>query len=144
MSNQPVIVERTFSASRSEVWQAITDKNEMKQWYFDLQEFKAEIGFTFEFMGGEEGGEQFRHLCEVTEVEPEKKLTYSWRYDGSVGNSFVTWEIFDEGEGKTRLVLTHRGLETFPQDNPAFAASNFAAGWSDIINNSLKNYLETK
>ena len=26
----------------------------MKQWYFDLAEFKPEVGFKFQFMGGTE------------------------------------------------------------------------------------------
>ncbi|HZG22986.1 MAG TPA: SRPBCC domain-containing protein, partial [Chitinophagaceae bacterium] len=64
-----------------------------------------------------------------------------WRYDGYPGESLVTFELFDEGE-KTRLRLTHSGLETFPSDNPSFKKENFAAGWSEIIGTSLKDYLE--
>ena len=56
---------------------------------------------------------QWLHLCKVIEVIPMKKLTYSWSYDGYEGNSFVTFELFSE-ENKTRLKLTHEGLETFP------------------------------
>lgn len=141
MENQPVTVERVFNAPVSKVWTAITDKDEMKKWYFDLPEFKAEVGFQFEFMGGPPDGIQYRHLCEVTEVIPEKKLTHSWRYDGYAGNSFVTWELFEQGD-QTLLRLTHRGLETFPKENPDLAAKNFAEGWNAIINTSLKNHLE--
>jgi uncharacterized protein YndB with AHSA1/START domain len=75
-------------------------------------------------------------------VIPEKKLTYSWRYEGYEGISFVTFELFDEGEKKTRLKLTHSGLETFPKDNADFDKKNFAEGWSDIIGNQLKNFVE--
>ena len=45
------------------------------------------------------------------DVVDGKKLTYSWRYDGYPGNSFVTFELFGEGQ-KTRLKLTHEGIET--------------------------------
>ena len=138
MENKPIIVERVFNAPVSKVWKAITDKAEMKNWYFDLAEFKPEVGFKFQFMGGTEEN-QYLHLCEITDVVPEKKLTYSWRYDGYEGNSFVTFELFEEGN-QTRLKLTHRGLESFP-DNPDFAKSNFEDGWDQIINTSLKNYL---
>ena len=44
---------RFLDAHISDVWTAITDKTWMKQWYFDLQEFKPEVGFTFEFVGGD-------------------------------------------------------------------------------------------
>ncbi|MES2772821.1 MAG: SRPBCC domain-containing protein [Bacteroidota bacterium] len=141
MDNQPIIIERVFDAPVSKVWNAITDKGEMKSWYFDLAEFRPETGFKFEFTGGPDGGKQYLHLCEVTEVIPGKKLTYSWRYDGYAGISFVTFELVEQ-ENKTLLRLTHTGIDTFPIDNPDFAIGNFAEGWNHIINISLKQYLE--
>jgi uncharacterized protein YndB with AHSA1/START domain len=138
MEHKPIIVERVYNAPLSKVWKAITDKSEMKKWYFDLAEFKPEVGFKFQFLGGTEDN-QYLHLCEITEVVPENILTYSWRYDGYEGNSFVTFELFEEGN-KTRLKLTHSNLETFP-NKPDFAKSNFEQGWDEIINTSLKDYL---
>jgi uncharacterized protein YndB with AHSA1/START domain len=135
----PFTIERTFSAPVSVVWKAITDKNEMKKWYFDLAEFKAEEGFEFQFSGGSDE-KQYLHLCKVTEVIPNKKLTYSWRYDRYAGISFVTFELSEEGSN-TKLKLTHAGLETFPKEKD-FAKESFAAGWTDIIGRSLKEYLE--
>ena len=140
MKDEPFLIERTFSAPIEKVWKAITDKNEMKLWYFDLAEFKAEVGFKFQFAGGPPE-RQYLHLCEVTEVVSGKKLTYSWRYDGYEGNSFVTFELFGE-ETNTRLKLTHAGLETFPKQNPDLAKHNFVEGWTSIIGESLKKYLE--
>ena len=142
MQTTPFTIERTYNASMDTVWQAITDKNKMKQWYFDLPEFKAEVGFEFSFKGGPPE-RSYLHLCKVTEVVTGKKLTYSWRYDGYEGNSFVTFELFPEGNN-TKLKLTHKGLETFPTNNPDFAKDNFAAGWNDIIGKSLKEFLDKK
>jgi uncharacterized protein YndB with AHSA1/START domain len=139
MKNEPFIIERTFNAPVDKVWKAITDKEQMKQWYFDLAEFKPEVGFEFQFTGGTEEN-KYLHLCKITEVVPNKKLTHSWRYDGYEGNSFVTFELFAEGD-KTRLKLTHAGLETFPA-NKDFAKENFAAGWTHIIGTSLKEFVE--
>jgi len=138
MSNEPFVIERTFDAPADKVWQAITDKNQMKQWYFDLAEFNPEVGFEFRFWGGTKN-RQFLHICVITEVIPGKKLKHSWRYDGYEGESLVTFELFDEGD-KTRLRLTHEGLETFPAD-PDFAKENFVAGWTHIIGTSLAEYL---
>jgi len=70
-----------------------------------------------------------------------KKLAYSWRYEEYEGDSLVTFELFEEGE-KTRLKLTHEGLETFPMNNPDFAKKSFAAGWTEIIGTSLKKFVE--
>jgi uncharacterized protein YndB with AHSA1/START domain len=141
MNNEPFIIERTYNAPVITVWKAITDKNEMKQWYFDLAEFRPEVGFEFKFTGGPSPEKQYLHLCKITEVIPGRKLTHSWRYDGYEGNSFVTFELFDEGD-KTRLKLTHAGLETFPKENPDLAKHNFVAGWTDIIGRSLKEFVE--
>lgn len=133
-------IERTFPVPVSHVWSAITNPAEMKKWYFDLPAFKAEVGNKFEFMGGRPDGIQYKHLCEVTEVIKERKLTHSWRYEGYEGNSFVTWELFPDGNS-TRVKLTHTGLETFPKSNPDLAAKNFAEGWTGIVSTSLSNYL---
>jgi uncharacterized protein YndB with AHSA1/START domain len=138
---EPVIKEVLLNASTSKVWKAITDKNEMKQWYFDFKEFKPEIGFEFQFYGGDEK-KQWLHLCKVTEVVEGKKLSYSWKYDGYGGISYVTFELFPEGN-KTRLKLTHTGLESFPsKEVPELGRENFEAGWNEIVGTSLKKYVE--
>jgi len=142
MKIQPVLIERTYNAPSIKVWKALTDKNEMKKWYFDLVEFKPEPGFKFKFYGGKDSGTQYLHLCEVTEVAEGTKLTYSWRYDGYPGISFVTFELFDQGNKKTLLKLTHRGLETLAAGSPDFAGENFVEGWTHIIHTALKGYLE--
>ena len=140
MQNEPFVIERIFNAPVEKVWKAISDKDEMRNWYFDLAEFKPEVGFEFQFEGGPEN-KTYLHLCKVTEAVQNRKLTYNWRYEGYEGNSFVTFELFPEGE-KTRLKLTHSGLETFPTSNPDFAKENFSQGWDHIIGKSLKEFLD--
>jgi uncharacterized protein YndB with AHSA1/START domain len=138
---EPLVIERTFNASVEQVWKALTSKEDIKRWSFDMKEFKPELGFEFQFTGGKEGVTFFHH-CKITDVIPNKKLAYSWRYEGYEGDSLVTFELFAEGGG-TRLKLTHEGLETFPKI-PDFAKSNFVAGWTHIIGSSLKEFVETK
>jgi uncharacterized protein YndB with AHSA1/START domain len=137
----PYVIERTYNAPVAKVWKAITNKDDMKKWYFDLPEFRAEVGFEFQFTGGKDENNQYLHLCKITEVVPEKKLTYSWRYDGYAGISYVTFELSGEGN-QTKLKLTHEGLETFPASNEDLSKRNFATGWSEIIGTSLKTFVE--
>ncbi len=143
MKNEAFTIERILNAPIEKVWKAISDKDEMKHWYFNLAEFKPEVGFEFEFMGGPPDGIQYLHQCKVTEAVPNKKLTYSWAYKGYEGKSFVTFELFKEGE-KTKIKLTHSGLETFPASNKDFARTNFEAGWNEIIGKSLPGFVEKK
>ena len=79
--------------------------------------------------------------CEIVEVIPEKKLKHTWEYVSYKGMSYVTFELFPEGNN-TRLKLTHEGLETFPADNTDLAKENFVKGWTEIIGKSLKEFLE--
>src|SRR5215813_13019585 len=138
---EAVVVERTLDGPVARVWKALTNDDQMREWYFDLKEFKPQVGFEFEFVVEHEG-HSYHHLCRVTEVVPQKKIAYSWRYKGEPGDSLVTIELSPEGE-KTRLKLTHMGVETFPR-TPAYARKNFEAGWSAIIGTELKQFVEQK
>jgi uncharacterized protein YndB with AHSA1/START domain len=130
---EAVVVEQILDAPVARVWAALTDVRQMRQWYFDLKEFKPEIGFEFEFVVEHEGN-TYHHLCKVTEVIPDKKIAYTWRYKGEPGDSLVTFELFDIGD-KTRVKLTHTGIETFPK-TPAYARKNFEA---PLLARSLSN-----
>jgi uncharacterized protein YndB with AHSA1/START domain len=141
MSNTPFVIERTYNSPVDKVWDAITNVQKMREWYFDLPAFEAKVGFTFSFRGKGSKGEEYIHLCEVVEVVELKKISYTWKYEGYPGNSTVSFELFPEN-GQTRIRLTHAGLESFPQNTPDFAVSSFAAGWNEIIGKSLKEYLE--
>ena len=136
---EAVVIERTFNAPIAKVWRAITDVDQMRAWYFDLKEFKPEVGFEFEF-SVEHEGMTYHHLCRVTEVVPQKKIAYTWRYKGEPGDSLVTLELFAEDDN-TRVKLTHTGIETFPKI-PAYARKNFESGWTAIIGTELKQFVE--
>jgi len=141
MNTQPFVIERTFDAPLDMVWAAITEKERMKEWYFDLDAFKPEVGFEFGFSGCGEKGEKYLHLCKVLEVLDGNMISYSWRYDNHPGNSVVIFELFEEGD-KTKLKLTHTGMETFDTTNPDFAPESFAAGWTEIIGTMLPKFLK--
>lgn len=139
MSAQPFVIDRIYNAPADQVWQAITDNSKMKEWYFDIPDFKPVVGFEFTFTGGTED-KTYVHLCRVTEVVEGRKLSHTWKYEGYEGESEVTWELFPQGD-KTKVVLTHTGLETFPPLKD-FAKENFEAGWTDIVGRMLKEYVE--
>jgi len=138
---EAVVIERTLNAPIARVWKALTDVDQMRQWYFDLKEFTPQVGFEFEFVVEHEGN-RYHHLCKVVEIVPEKKIAYSWRYKGEPGDSLVTFELFGEGN-KTRVKVTHTGIETFPQ-TPAYARENFENGWTAIIGAELKQFVERR
>ncbi len=137
----PLIIEILYQTPVSKVWNALSVNSEMKHWYFDIKEFKTEIGFEFDFIGGTEE-KPYKHFCKIIELIPLQKLSYSWRYEGYQGNSVVQFELTGEGT-HTKLILTHQGLESFPSDNPDLKRDNFVQGWTELLGTSLKNYLES-
>ena len=141
MTTAPVKIERSLNVPATVVWEALTDPDQMKQWYFDLPGFRADVGYEFSFKGGPDEGRPYVHLCKVTEVIKEKKLSYTWRYEGFAGNSTVSFILREEGN-ITHLQIIHEGLESFPKDNTDFAANNFEEGWT-WFGDSIKKFVES-
>lgn len=143
MSNnyEPIIVEQSYNASIEMVWAAITEIDQMRQWYFDnIPAFEAKVGFETEFIIENEG-RVFPHLWKITEVIPKKKIAYSWKFRGYEGDGLVSFELFETDE-RTKLKLTSEVIENFPQDIPEFKRESGVAGWNYFIGESLKGYLE--
>lgn len=141
MNNQPLVIERVLNASIETVWRALTEADHMKQWYFNIPDFKPETGFSFSFEGGS-AQKTYKHLCTVVEVVPGRKLAHTWHYEGYPGMSVVSFELFPEGDNQTRITLTHEGIESMSENGPDFQRSSFTEGWTYIIGKSLKEYVE--
>ena len=137
-----IIVEQTFYSPIEIVWTAITNLAEMHQWYFDnIPDFKAEIGFKTEFNVKSED-RNFLHQWEITEVEPNKIITYIWQFKEYPGKALVTFEL-SRKENVTKLQLTNKVVEDFPQDIPEFKRESCIGGWQYFINQRLVDYLKS-
>ena len=120
------------------VWQALTDKAQMKEWYFDIPDFGLKAGATFNF---HEPGEarQFHHQCVIREIDPLRKFSHTWTHPAlSKGESVVTW-LLEEHNGATQVTLHHEGVENFADAGEAFAPENYQMGWNGFMA-ALKNY----
>lgn len=136
-----VIVKQRINAPVEKVWNALTDKTEMKNWYFDIPDFKAEPHTEFAFWAGPDD-EQYHHHGEVLEVEPNAKLKHTWSYpEISKEKTLVKWELEPDGDG-TNVTLTHKGLENFDHLGENFSHASFEKGWTEIVGKSLPDYLE--
>ncbi len=139
-TSPPVIVTQAFEATADSVWATITDRNRMIRWFFgEIPDFKPLIGFETVF-DVENNGLIYPHRWKITECVPNRKITYSWKYDGYPGESFVVWELSSQAP-LTILTLTHYGMESFPQDNPDFSRESCLAGWNYFIHERLRAYL---
>lgn len=137
---KPIVKEKFLNVPPDRVWKAITDKEEMKAWYFNLDDFQPIAGFRFSFPGQGHKGEAYIHHCQVIQSIPNEILQYSWSYENHEGFSIVTFWLKAENGG-TRLILSHHGLESFPANNPDFARDSFNGGWTMLITELLPKHL---
>jgi ketosteroid isomerase-like protein/uncharacterized protein YndB with AHSA1/START domain len=139
----PLIVEQTYNSTISRVWNAITDENKMKKWYFEtMQTFKPIVGFKTKF-NVQANGIDYLHSWKVTEVIQEKKITYNWKFGGYPGESVVTFEL-SINNNTTKLKLTEVGIESFPKNNPDFTRESRIEGWNYFIRKRLKAFLDNE
>lgn len=137
----PVIAEQLFNKTRAQVWQAITDIDQMVLWYFDnIPAFNAEVGFTTQF-NVKAPSRDFLHIWKVTEVIPQQKITYNWTFKDCKGSADTCFELFEQ-DNKTLLRLTNNVIEDFDDTIPEFKRESCQAGWNYFINDRLKTFFK--
>lgn len=139
--HENVVIKQRLNAPVEKVWNALTDKAQLKEWYFDIPDF--ELGLHNEFNFYEPGGEnKFHHHAEILEVIPNEKLKHTWSYpEFSKDKTIVRWELTRDKDG-TLVTLTHKGLENFEHLGKNFQKESFEDGWNEIIGKNLRKYLE--
>jgi uncharacterized protein YndB with AHSA1/START domain len=139
-NSEDFVIERTYDAPVAAVWQAITEPAAIREWFMPFEGFQPEVGCDFTFTAQDPDNVSWVHLCTVKEVVPQKKIAYTWRYEGQPGDTLVTMELKPDGPG-THIKLTHSGLDTLPKLS-AFARENFVAGWNELIGSLLKAHVQ--
>ena len=95
-----------FKQSPQEVWEYLTKPELLSQWLMET-DFQPIVGHKFIFTCG-----KTTH-CEVLEVKPCIKLSYSWNpglgTDGKPFVSKVEWTLMPKENG-TELLLVHSGF----------------------------------
>jgi uncharacterized protein YndB with AHSA1/START domain len=104
-----------FSHPVETVWEYLTNSELMGQWLMK-NDFLPIIDHEFQFRTGGKPNQNFDGIfyCKVLEIEPLKKLVYSWNCGPGEGQinlkSVVTWEL-EPKENGTEVFLDHRGFE---------------------------------
>lgn len=141
-SEETVVVEADIDAPVASLWQALTDPQQMRQWYFDnIPDFKPEVGFRTEFMV-DAGERQFMHQWQVTEVEHQAKLAYRWTFDSYPGSSQSVFELSGD-DSRSHLRISIPVEEDFPDDIPEFKRESCLGGWQYMIA-QIQNFLASQ
>src|SRR6478736_5584925 len=104
---------RHFNQSPQEVWECLTRPELLEQW-LGKTDFQPIAGHKFRFISPY-GNDSY---CEVLEVKPFTRLSYSWQKNSAKDNksfhSIIVWTLVPKESG-TELHLVHSGF-TAPED----------------------------
>jgi len=117
--NLSLEIKRLIKAPRDRVYAAWTDPAQLKQWFgpekVQTRDLIAEtrVGGKFRWDLTNSEGEKMTCLGEYRELEPGKKIVFTWQWDDDESwenhTSIVTVELSD-ADGGTELRLTHEQL----------------------------------
>lgn len=99
-------IDRIYPHPPTRVWRALTEPALLARWLMP-NDFAPRTGHRFTFRTDPAPGFDGVVHCEVLELEPGRRMTWSWR--GGPLDTRVTFEL-DEVPGGTRLRMTHTGF----------------------------------
>jgi uncharacterized protein YndB with AHSA1/START domain len=115
-----VRLEREYEATPAEVWSAWTDPDRLARWLGRLAGPLAADRTRMRF--GDEP-DQWADLT-VLELQEPSRLTLLWSFPGA-SDSVLEVAIAPLGDGRTRVVVEHRGLGAMD--------TGYGAGWSAYL-----------
>lgn len=130
-----------FSHSPEKVWEYLTKPELMELWLMK-NNFQPIVGTDFVFKTGAVASLNFdgNIYCKVLEIEPFKKLSYSWSSGPGEGkitlNTTVNWKLVATEKG-TEVYLEHTG---FDKEEHLEMYNSLNDGWAkkfDKINNLI-------
>jgi uncharacterized protein YndB with AHSA1/START domain len=89
------------------VWRALTDPKLLADWLMPVVDFKLEPGAAFMFKTQPYPGWDGTVSCQLLEIEPQRKLRYTWTVPFL--DTVVTFTITPTASG-TRLTLVQSGF----------------------------------
>lgn len=140
---EKIVVENTvwIAAPRERVWRAITDQEQLKQWWtpnhWEIPALQA--GATIKFH--DTGTSTFLATIEV--LDPPCQYTLSWQPNTWYPTTaLVTTFLLEEEDGGTRVTVINSGFETLADDIRQGRIDGANEGYQFELDN-LKAYLET-
>ena len=129
-------IKRFIKAPRDRVYAAWTDPAQLKQWFgpesVQTHELIADarVGGEFRWDLSNAEGEKMTVRGEYRELQPDKKIVFTWQWDDDEvwekHTSVVTVELSDR-DGGTELVLTH---EQLPNEK---SRDGHMGGWNSAL-----------
>ena len=138
---EPLKVERSIwiNAPRERVWRAVTETEEIKQWWGndDWEITALEVGATVKF-----GDPDDLLLATVAVVDRPREFSIQWPPQPQYHSiAMVTTYRLEEENGGTRVTVTETGFEALPDDIRQKRFDSTAQGYETVLAD-LKVYVE--
>ena len=124
--------EALYPFAPEQVWAALTDREAIGDWLMP-NDFAPQVGHRFNFRTKPAPGFDGVVDCEVLELDPPRRLAYSWKGGGI--DTVVAWSLAAEG-ANTRLVMEQSG---FTGLRGWMVSRILGGGWKKIIGQALRD-----
>lgn len=119
------------------VWAAVTDSQAMSEWLMP-NDFEPRVGHRFTFTTKPQPGFDGIVQCEVQEIDPPKRLVFTWAGGGM--QTLLTIRL-EPATGGTRVQLDHTGFEGVRAIAISYILGN---GWPGILKEKLAGLLDRR
>jgi uncharacterized protein YndB with AHSA1/START domain len=128
-----VVIEREMPHPPEKVWRALTQDLLIEEWLMK-NDFKPVVGHRFNFRAAPMPHWNGVVDCEVLEVEPNRRLSYSWNASGDEAagglRTVVTWTLMPT-QGGVLVRMEQSGFR--PEDAANYQGA--AYGWQRYLTN---------
>jgi len=135
-ATQSIVVDEVFPHAPEILWRTLTNGELIGRWMMPPTGFAPVEGTRFTFQTTPAGAWDGLIRCQVLEVVPNTRFSYSWSggHEGNEGygsrlDTIVTW-FLSQVENGTRLRLVHSGF-VMPTNETAFR--NMSDGWGKVL-----------
>jgi uncharacterized protein YndB with AHSA1/START domain len=140
---ETIAIERKIwiNAPRERVWRALTDPEQIEQWFAPGTRFQSSgsgAGAKLYVEDPETGSEMFVQILEI--VDPPARLVMRSQPEPPE-TPFITSYTLDEENGGTRLTLTYAGYEGLPEEIRQQLMDDNGLGFERMLSN-LKAFVE--
>jgi uncharacterized protein YndB with AHSA1/START domain len=130
-ATRSLVVEREMPHPPEKIWRALTIAALVEQWLMK-NDFEPTVGHRFNFRAAPIYGWNGVTDCEVLEIDPPKRLVYSWNASGDQApdglKTIVTWTLTPR-DGSTHVRMEQSGFR--PQDEAGYRG--MGGGWPRIL-----------
>ncbi len=136
---KPVVAKTmTSRVERSELWETLTNKKNLSEWWNKGVRLEPDMGGAFY----EPWGKDQLATGKVVDIDIDTMIKFTWREKTWNSSIYTVCEFqLVEGVEETTLKVVHSGWEKFPKESQKQLIEGFGKGWDSLLA-KLKVYLE--